>query len=147
MAKARMSATGMEGGPAEGGVWPRRVMWTRPPAPVRVRSPAFTSADGRIDITLRDNTPHSAGPNSILVAEKLGFDITTHAGVIDAALERGTLAVTSGQIVRQSPQAVRFRTPNAILGLRGTSFVVDAVAAAADEVEGERNRRVEIRVR
>ena len=68
----------------------------------------------------------SAGPNSALVLDRFGFDTTTHAGVIDASLERGTLAVTSGQIVKQSPDAARFRTPNAILGVRGTAFVIDA---------------------
>jgi hypothetical protein len=38
------------------------------------------------------------------------------------------VAVRSGKIATQSPESVRFRTPNAILGVRGTWFVIDAGA-------------------
>lgn len=85
-----------------------------------------TGADGQIGLTLNDNTLLSAGPNSTLVLDKFAFDSTTHAGVIDASVRRGTLAVVSGKIAKQSPESVRFRTSNAILGVRGTTFVIDA---------------------
>jgi hypothetical protein len=79
-----------------------------------------------VGITLHDNTLLSAGPNSVLVLDNFAFNPTTHAGAIDASVKRGTLAVISGKIAKQSPETVRFRTPSAILGVRGTSFVVDA---------------------
>lgn len=85
-----------------------------------------TGADSSVGITLRDNTLLSAGPNATLVLDKFAFDPTTHAGTINASIKRGTLAVVSGKIAKQSPDAVQFRTPNAILGVRGTEFVVDA---------------------
>jgi hypothetical protein len=85
-----------------------------------------TGADGSVGIILRDNTLLSAGPNSTLVLERFAFDSTTHAGTIDATVKRGTLSVVSGKIAKQSPGAVQFRTPNAILGVRGTEFVIDA---------------------
>jgi hypothetical protein len=85
-----------------------------------------TGADGSVGIILRDNTLLSAGPNSTLVLERFAFDSTTHTGELDASLKRGTLAVVSGKIAKQSPGAVQFRTPNAILGVRGTEFVIDA---------------------
>ena len=85
-----------------------------------------TGADGSVGITLRDNTLLSAGPNATLVLEKFAFDPTTHAGTIDASIKRGTLAVVSGKIAKQSPDAVQFRTPHAVLGVRGTEFVIDA---------------------
>ena len=40
------------------------------------------------------------------------------------SLNRGTLAVISGRIAKQSPEAMTVRTPTAILGVRGTEFVV-----------------------
>ena len=86
----------------------------------------ITGADGQIGVTLTDNTLLSAGPNSSVVLDKYAFDSTTHAGVIDTSVRRGTLAVVSGKIAKQSPQSVRFRTSNAILGVRGTTFVIDA---------------------
>lgn len=85
-----------------------------------------TGADGRIGLTLSDNTLLSAGPNSTLVLDKFAFDSTTHNGTIDATVRRGTLSVVSGKIAKQSPESVRFRTSNTILGVRGTTFVIDA---------------------
>src|SRR5215831_10793386 len=85
-----------------------------------------TGADGSVGIMLRDNTLLSAGPNSTLVLERFAFDSTTNDGVIDASVKRGTLSVVSGKIAKQSPGAVQFRTPNAILGVRGTEFLIDA---------------------
>ena len=85
-----------------------------------------TGADGRIGIALRDDTLLSAGPNASLGLDRFAFDSTTHAGGIDAALARGTLAVTSGKIAREAPESVRFRTRNAVLGVRGTRFLIDA---------------------
>ena len=83
-----------------------------------------TGADGAVGITMRDNSLLSAGPNSILSLERFEFDATTGDGRFDARLQRGTLAVTSGRIAKKSPQAMTVRTPSAVLGVRGTEFVV-----------------------
>lgn len=83
-----------------------------------------TGSDGSVGITMRDNSLLSAGPNSILALERFEFDPTTSAGRFDSRLQRGTLAVVSGRIAKQSPQAMTLRTPSAVLGVRGTSFVV-----------------------
>ena len=91
----------------------------------------ITGRDSSVGITLRDNTLLSAGSDSVLVVDKFLFNSTTHAGEIDASVKRGTVSVISGKIARQSPEAVRFRTPNAILGVRGTSFVIDVGEAEA----------------
>lgn len=83
-----------------------------------------TGADGSVGITMRDNSMLSAGPNSILSLERFEFDATTSQGRFDTQLQRGTLAVVSGRIAKQSPQAMTVRTPSAQLGVRGTDFVV-----------------------
>lgn len=85
-----------------------------------------TGADGSIGITLRDNTLLSAGPNSTVDLNKFAFNDTTHAGTIDATVKRGTLSVISGKISKASPEAVSFSAPGMTLGVRGTSFVIDA---------------------
>ena len=102
-----------------------------PGAKVRAGDRVVTGRDGQVGITLQDNTLLSAGPNSTLVLDDFAFDSTTHAGTIDASVKRGTVAVVSGKIAKQSPETVRFRTPNAILGVRGTSFVIDAGSGEA----------------
>ncbi len=83
-----------------------------------------TGADGSVGITMSDNSLLSAGPNSILALERFDFDPTTSQGRFDAQLQRGTLAVVSGRIAKQLPQAMTVRTPSAALGVRGTEFVV-----------------------
>jgi hypothetical protein len=83
-----------------------------------------TGADGSVGVTMRDNSRLSAGPNSVLTLDRFEFDPTTHEGRFDSGLQRGTLAVASGRIARQSPQAMTVRTPSAVLGVRGTDFVV-----------------------
>ncbi len=84
-----------------------------------------TGADGSVGITLRDETLLSVGPNSNVWLEKYAFDPTTHEGALDATVKRGTMAVISGKLSKQSPSAVQFRTPSSILGVRGTEFLIE----------------------
>ena len=83
-----------------------------------------TGPDGSVGITMRDNSLLSAGPNSILSLDQFEYDPTTTQGRFDARLQRGTLAVTSGRIAKNTPPAMTVRTPSAVLGVRGTEFVV-----------------------
>lgn len=85
-----------------------------------------TGADGSAGITMADNSLLSVGPNSILALERFDYEATTSQGRFDAQLQRGTLAVVSGRIAKQSPQAMTVRTPSAALAVRGTEFVVAA---------------------
>jgi hypothetical protein len=85
-----------------------------------------TGPDGSVGITLDDDALLSAGPSSVLSLEHYAFDATTERGRFDASLNKGTLAVISGRIAKQSPDAMTVRTPTAILGVRGTEFVVSA---------------------
>jgi hypothetical protein len=83
-----------------------------------------TGADGSVGVTMSDNSLLSAGPNSVLVLDRYEFDSTTSQGQFDASLQKGSLAVISGRIAKQSPDAMKVRTPSSILGVRGTEFVV-----------------------
>ncbi len=97
-------------------------------AAVRRNDVIETAADGSVGITLNDNTVFSAGPNSRVVMETFEFNPVTLKGSFLAKLDRGTLSFVSGDIARGSPSAMRVRTPSAILGVRGTRFVVRVVA-------------------
>jgi hypothetical protein len=83
-----------------------------------------TGADGAVGVTFLDNSMLSAGPGTVLAIDRYSFDSTTHAGHFDTSLQKGTLAVVSGKIVKQSPGAMRVRTPASVMGVRGTEFVV-----------------------
>jgi hypothetical protein len=91
---------------------------------VRQSDVLVTGADGSVGVTFLDNSLLSIGPGSALAIDRYSFDSTTHDGQFDASLKRGTLAVVSGRIVKRSPEAMRVRTPSAIMGVRGTEFVV-----------------------
>lgn len=95
-----------------------------PGMPVRQSDKVVTGADGAVGITFLDNSLLSAGPGSVLAIDRYSFDTTTHAGQFDASLQKGSLAVVSGKIVKQSPGAMRVRTPASVMGVRGTEFLV-----------------------
>lgn len=92
--------------------------------PVRQSDTLVTGADGALGVTFTDNSLLSIGPNSVLAIDSYVFDSTTHRGQFDASLRKGTLAVISGRMVKQSPDAMRVRTPSSIMGVRGTEFAV-----------------------
>ena len=85
-----------------------------------------TGADGSVGITMNDDSLLSAGPGSALALDRFAFDPPTQRGRFDTSLNRGTLAIVSGRIAKQSPDAMTVRTPAAVLGVRGTTFVVSA---------------------
>jgi hypothetical protein len=83
-----------------------------------------TGSDGAVGITMNDDSLLSAGPNSVLSLDRFVLEASTGQGVFAATLSRGTLAVVSGRLAKQSPDAMQLRTPRTILGVRGTEFVV-----------------------
>ena len=95
-------------------------------ARLQVADVVRTGADGSVGITMDDDSLLSAGPNSALSLDNYAFDTTTNQGRLDTSLNTGTLSVISGRIAKQTPDAMTVRTPNAILGVRGTEFVVSA---------------------
>ena len=84
-----------------------------------------TGADGSAGVTFTDNSLVSVGPNSVFAIDKYSFDTTTHQGEFQGNLRQGRLAAISGKMVKQSPESMKIRTPSAIMGVRGTEFVVE----------------------
>jgi hypothetical protein len=85
----------------------------------------LVTGNGRLSVTFIDNSRFSAGPNSRVSLEKFEFNATTHKGAFETRVERGSLAVVSGQMAKQTPGAMKLRTPTSILGIRGTRFIVE----------------------
>ncbi|HEX4333310.1 MAG TPA: FecR family protein [Usitatibacter sp.] len=84
-----------------------------------------TGADGSAGVTFIDNSLVSVGPNSVFAIDKYSFDTTTYQGEFQGNLRQGRLAAISGKMVKQSPESMKIRTPSAIMGVRGTEFVVE----------------------
>lgn len=83
-----------------------------------------TGPDGRIGVTLRDDSLLSLGPSSRIVIEKFHFVPAEAKLGFTARLLRGTLAYVSGLIGRLAPESATFVTPVATIGVRGTHFAV-----------------------
>jgi hypothetical protein len=98
---------------------------------VRTSDVIVTGADGSAGITFTDNSLVSVGPNSVFAIDKYRFDSTTHAGEFEGNLKQGRLAAVSGKMVKQSPESMKIRTPSAVMGVRGTEFVVQVDAPLA----------------
>lgn len=96
-----------------------------PGLPLRKGDILTTGKTGRIGATFYDNSRFAAGPNSRVTVSEFLFNETTHDGKFVTQVDRGSLAIISGQIAKRNKDAMRVRTPTALLGVRGTRFVVE----------------------
>lgn len=83
-----------------------------------------TGRDGRIALTFVDNTRFALGPNSDVRVSEFDYDRRKRSGKFVTQVDRGSLAVVSGQIAKSNRDAMKVRTPKTWLGVRGTRFVV-----------------------
>jgi hypothetical protein len=83
-----------------------------------------TGADGRVGITLRDETRLSLGPNSDVRIDQFLYSPGEGNLRLVMRVARGLVAYVSGRIAKLAPDAVRLETPSAILGVRGTRMVI-----------------------
>lgn len=90
-----------------------------------VKDVLSTGKDGRIGITFVDNSRFAVGPNARVSLSEFEFDDTTHKGRSLTQVDRGSLAIVSGQIAKENRDGMKVRTPTSLLAARGTRFVVD----------------------
>ena len=83
-----------------------------------------TRRDSSVGIIFEDNTILTLGPKSEIVIDEYVF--TPQEGKLSmiARMLKGTASYLSGIIGRQSPESVKFQTPDATIGIRGTKFLV-----------------------
>lgn len=83
-----------------------------------------TGSDGSIGISFVDGTRVSLGPSSEFSVQEYLFAPLEGDFSFAAKLFKGTAAYTSGKIGKLSPSSVKITTPQATIGIRGTSFVL-----------------------
>ena len=106
-------------------VWRNNVQHSAKPGDLLEQADVLTTgANSSVGVTFIDNSRLSAGPNSRIELEQFRFDPTTNNGEFLVDIQRGTLAIVSGQIAKRSPEAMKVKTPTTILGVRGTTFAV-----------------------
>jgi hypothetical protein len=87
-----------------------------------------TGADGRLGITLKDDTRVSLGPNSEIGLSEFKFSPAEGQLGLVMKLLRGVAAFVSGRIVALRSDAMRIETPATIVGVRGSHVVIRAEA-------------------
>ena len=83
-----------------------------------------TGNDGRVGVTLADDTQVSIGPRSEVRLDSFVYEPTQGQLGLVFQFIRGTAAYVSGRIAKLAPDAVRLETPAAIVGVRGTTVAV-----------------------
>ena len=87
-----------------------------------------TGKDGRVGVTLSDDTQVSIGPGSEVRLDSFVYDPGRGQLALVLKFIRGTAAYVSGQIAKLAPDAVRLETPAAIVGVRGTSLGIEVTS-------------------
>jgi hypothetical protein len=100
--------------------------------PAQAGQPVFeadtlkTGADGRLGLTMKDDTRLSLGPSSEIRLDRFAYAPAEGRLGFVLSVVRGVAAYVSGRIAKLAPDAVRLETPAAIVGVRGTSLVLRA---------------------
>ena len=83
-----------------------------------------TGADGRIGITLKDDTRVSLGPASEVRVDRFVYAPADGRLALVLNVVRGVMAYVSGRIAKLAPDSIRLETPAAVMGVRGTTLAL-----------------------
>ncbi len=83
-----------------------------------------TGTDGKIGVTLKDDTRLALGPSSEVRLERFAYAPGTASLGMVLKFVRGVTAYVSGRLAKLAPDAVRLETPSAIVGVRGTTLAI-----------------------
>ena len=83
-----------------------------------------TGTDGRLGVTLKDDTRVSLGPESEVKLDRFAYAPAESQVGLVLRIVRGVAAYVSGRIAKLAPDAVRLETPSAIVGVRGTTVAL-----------------------
>lgn len=85
-----------------------------------------TGHAGALGIIFKDNTRISLGPDSLMAVHKYIFQPKRSKMGMLVEVFHGTAAYISGMMAKISPESVSLQTPWAVIGARGTAFLIDA---------------------
>ena len=83
-----------------------------------------TGADGKVGVTLKDDTRVALGPNSELRLERFIYAPSDHGFGLILKFISGAATYVSGRIAKLAPDSIRLETPAAIVGVRGTTLAI-----------------------
>jgi hypothetical protein len=87
-----------------------------------------TSGNGKLGVTLKDDTRLSLGPSSEARVDNFVYAPTEGGLALALKVVRGVVAYVSGRIAKLAPDAVVLEAPAAIVGVRGTTILIKSGA-------------------
>jgi len=92
--------------------------------PVLKSDVLITSADSSAGIIFADGTTIGVDQNTECNIKDFKFEPEADAYAFDLYLKKGKAIYNSGRIGKLAPDKVALSTPNAIVGIRGTHFIL-----------------------
>jgi hypothetical protein len=86
-----------------------------------------TAGDGKVGVTLNDDTRLSLGPNSELKLERFMYTPADSTFGLALKFVKGAATYVSGRIAKLAPNSIRLETPAAIIGVRGTTLAISVM--------------------
>jgi hypothetical protein len=93
-------------------------------APVFMKDVLKTDNTGSLGITFKDNTMISVGPNTVYTIDEYVYQPNEQKLAFVSQVSKGTLHFVSGNLTKLAPNAVKIKTPEATMGIRGTRFLI-----------------------
>jgi hypothetical protein len=90
--------------------------------PVHLRDELRTGPEGRLRITLRDDTLLTLGENASVVIDRYVYDPDQNVGETLIRTTKGAFLFASGRIKGLKQHSIAVSTPVADIGVRGTQF-------------------------
>jgi len=85
----------------------------------------LTENNSSVGIVFKDGTRLSLGSKSHIRIEKYLFNPKEEKYKFDLNMTKGKALFESGEFGEKAPEAVEFKVPEGIIGIRGTKFYVD----------------------
>lgn len=85
-----------------------------------------TGPDGRLGVTLRDETRLSLGPNTQISLTSFVFAPAERQFGLVLHVVQGIVAYISGRLAKLAPDSIKIETPSSIIGVRGTHLLIGA---------------------
>ena len=80
--------------------------------------------DGSAGIIFKDGTMLSVGPSTEIDIERYTFQPKEKQYDFSLYMKKGTALFSTGKLGKLAPEAVKVNTPRAMVGARGTNFIV-----------------------
>ena len=93
--------------------------------PIKFGDKIRTGSDGRLQITLADETIFTVGPNGEFVIDEFVYDPsdpTLSKTII--GIQKGVFRYVTGKIAKKAPSRTNITTPGGYTGIRGTDFII-----------------------